>query len=118
MTHAQLSTDVREHLLAALDAGLSRDDAVLFFGVSHRTLARWIRRKRETGSAAASPGRGRRARIGPDQEETVRMVVATQPDATLAELCDLLAEETGIRISPSTMCRRLRSLDITRKKRR
>ena len=46
------SQDLRERLLAAVDRGMPRKEAVSVFGVSPATLKRWLRRRRQTGSVA------------------------------------------------------------------
>ncbi|HEY9877810.1 MAG TPA: hypothetical protein V6D29_05105 [Leptolyngbyaceae cyanobacterium] len=39
-----------------------------------------------------------------------------QSDATLAEYCELLFDETGLWVSQSTMCRTFQRLNLPRKK--
>jgi transcriptional regulator with XRE-family HTH domain len=53
------SAAFRERLVAALDAGPSRRDAVQHFGVSPRSLARWLARHRAEQSLANQPLCGR-----------------------------------------------------------
>jgi transposase len=43
-------------------------------------------------------------------------IIEKQPDATLAEYCELLFDETGLWVSQSTMCRTLQKLNLSRKK--
>ena len=50
------------------------------------------------------------------QLDILKTLVATNNDATLAELCDLLLEETNIRVGVSTMFRMLEKQDLTLKK--
>lgn len=45
------SHDLREKLLAAVDRGMPSKEATEAFGVSPATLKRWLKRRRETGSA-------------------------------------------------------------------
>ncbi len=112
----QHSTDFRESLLAALDAGLPTGEAVALFGVSVSTIRRWRVLKQTTGSAAPRPGRGRRSRLAGTGDDVLRALVDETPVATLPELADRLAAQTGLRASPSTICRRLHRLGMTRKK--
>jgi len=52
------SRAVRIRALEALDLGTPRAEVIRWFGVSTATLTRWRRRRRETGSLAASPRPG------------------------------------------------------------
>ena len=45
-------------------------------------------------------------------------MVEKYPDATLSEYCEYWGEAQGLWISPSTMCRALQKVQLTRKKRR
>lgn len=49
-------------------------------------------------------------------EIEVKALVGDHPDATLAELCELLAIKTGNWVSQSAMCRYLQKLGLNRKK--
>lgn len=117
MTKPPHPLDIRERLLAAIDAGLPLADAVRFFQVSARTIRRWRRRKRLTGSTAPTGRPGRRSSIIAAHQTIIRDLVLADPDLTLAQLCDRLAEATGLRVRVPTMSRQLRLLAITRKKR-
>ena len=78
--------DLRERVVAAVDAGMTQSQAAARFGVSLRTVERYLARRRATGSLAATE-----QRHGP--EPTVRRrLQAWLParldaaaDATLAE---------------------------------
>ena len=50
-------------MLAAVDRGMPRKEAVGVFGVSPATLKRWLRRHRETGSVAPKRRPGMKPRI-------------------------------------------------------
>src|SRR5215217_5072852 len=77
---------------------------------------------RERVLAAYEGGEGRqsavarRDRVG--EREALAGLVAERNDATLAEYADLLAARTGVRRSPSALCRALKALGLVRKKRR
>ena len=58
------SQDLRDKMLAALDRGMPRKEAVGTFGASPATLKRWLRRRRETGSVVPKRRLGMRLRIG------------------------------------------------------
>jgi len=112
----QYSTDLRERLLGAIDAGLPHAEAARFFGVCGGTIRRWRQRQRTMGSMAARPRPGRTPRIGAEQTARLRAQVATHPDATLAAHCVRWEAEQGIAVSVATMSRVIRRLGITVKK--
>ena len=49
-------------------------------------------------------------------KDQLMAIVEKQPDATLAEYCELLADATGLWVSQSTMCRTFQRLNLPRKK--
>ena len=72
----QYPADFRDRLLRALDAGLARAEATRTFGVPDRTIRRWQRQRRETGSVAPQRRVGRRRLIEPAAEGALRVQVA------------------------------------------
>ena len=52
---APYSLDLRERVVAAVAAGMSRRAAAKVFSVSESSAIRWTRRQAETGSPAALP---------------------------------------------------------------
>jgi transposase len=112
----QYPADFRDRLLHALDAGLARAEATRTFGVTDRTIRRWQQRRRETGTVAPTPRRGRRRHIGLQAEAVLREQVRTYPDATLVEHCAHWAAAQGIAVSAATMSRALRRLGLPLKK--
>ena len=112
------SADLRERVLAAYEGGEGRQSAVARrYRVGERTLSGWRRVARGEGRRAPKPGRGGRAPLG-GEREALAGLVAERNDATLAEYADLLATRTGVRRSPSALCRALKALGLVRKKRR
>jgi transposase len=112
----QYPADFRDRLLRALDAGLARAEAARTFGVPDRTIRRWQQRRRETGTVAPRPRRGRRRHIGAEAEAALRAQVRTYPDATLAEHCTHWAATQGVTVSTATMSRALARLGLPLKK--
>lgn len=87
------------------------------FQVSYSFVNRLIKRYETTGSVEPKPhGGGQSPKLKADQWEVVVKLVEEDNDATLQQLCDRLAENTGIRVSVPTMCRILQKLKLTRKK--
>ena len=95
-----------------------RELAVVFH-VSPRSVSQFLKRWRETGSVAPKPMNGGRPRkIDREGEEVIVQLVASNPDATLVELCTLFANITHISVSDTTMCDTLLELGLRRKKKR
>ena len=110
------SADFRERLVAAIDAGLPRGEAAQHFGVSPRSIERWMARHRAGASLADRPRSGRPPRLVPEQCTILRDLVLAHPDATLPDHADRLEATTGVRYSPSHLSRLLHRLDLPLKK--
>jgi transposase len=103
--------DLRERVVAAVDAGLSQSQAAARFGVSLRTVERYLARRRATGSLAATE-----QRHGP--EPTVRRRLQawlparleTAADATLAEHAAAFLAAGGQPVSLASMSRAISTL--------
>lgn len=111
------SQDLRDKMLAALDRGMPRKEAVGAFGVSPATLKRWLRRRRETGSVVPKRRLGMRLRIGAsaDERRALWRQLEEHPEATLEEHRELWEHERGVRVSVATMSRAIRRLGWTYK---
>jgi transposase len=95
---APYSLDLRERVVAAVAAGMSRAQAAAHYQVSHSSAIRWTRRQAETGSPAALPMGGKKPFTLADEEAWIRARIEEKPDITGREL---LAElnQRGIEIS-------------------
>lgn len=113
------SVDLRERVLAALDRGLSRSEAVTTFQVSLASLKRWLAARRDTGDITPQPPKGGPKRaISPTQDEELQAQVASFPDATIAEHTERWNAAHSTSLSPSTVGRAIRCLGLVRKKSR
>lgn len=114
------SLDLRQKILRASDQGLGSQCAIAaFFGVSLSFVEKLLRRRRTTGDVAPRPhAGGRRPSCDEAALAQVRRLVHEQPDATLAELCERLFAQRGLRVSVPTMGRLVLSLKLPRKKSR
>lgn len=112
------SQDLRERVARACDSGeMTQAEVAEAFGVSLSFITKLLRRRRQTGSLAAkSHAHGPAPRIQASQQAHLQKMVQEQPDATLAELCQRLADRTALQVSPPTMCRALDKLGLHRKK--
>ena len=111
------SVDLRERVLAALDAGMTYAQASNTFNVSVSAITDWRRRQRETGSIVPRTSPGRPPVVAPALAAGLSTQVAAHPDATLAEHAVLWEETTGQRVSTSSVSRALLADGLTRKKR-
>jgi transposase len=111
------SLDLRERVVAAVEGGLSRRKAAAVFDLGIRTVIEWVRRFRETGSAAAKPmGGDRRSRLTEERDWILGRIEA-EADLSLEELRDELRER-GVIVGYGTVWRFLAREDITVKKKR
>ena len=101
-----LSSDLRERLIEAVAAGMSRRAAADRFGIAASTAVKWVRRWRGTGSKAPRPQGGdkRSDRIEAHAGEILELIAATR-DITLAEIASHLERRHGERFSPSMIWR-------------
>src|SRR3954468_10537620 len=112
------SSDLRERALAAYQAGGARQSEIAgAYRIGERTLSGWLKTAREEGRRAPRPRRGGTKPVG-GEAAPLATLVAERNDATLAEYADLLADRTGVRRSPSALCRALKALGLVREKRR
>jgi transposase len=111
-----LSMELRERVIAAIDAGLSRRAAAARYGVAPSAAIRWDDARRTTGSFAPKPrGGDMRSRKIEAHAELIHAALAETPDITLAELCRHLFDR-GVAASTSSLWRFFRRRAMTRKK--
>src|SRR5687768_12594530 len=105
------SMDLRERVVAAVDAGLTQSQAAARFGVSLRTVERYLARRRATGSLAATEQRhGREPRVHQALQAWLPDRLDAAADATLAEHVAAFAAAGGQRVSPASMSRAIAGL--------
>jgi transposase len=106
------STDLRSRILEDCDRGVGTREVATKYRVSESWVRRLKQRRRETGEIAP---RRSGTKQGPKwliYAEDLQQLVDEQPDATLRELRDRL----GRNVSPQTLSRALRALQLTFKK--
>ncbi len=105
--------DLRERVVAAVDAGLTQSQAAARFGVSLRTVERYLVRRRATGSLAATEQRhGREPMVRQALQAWLPARLDAAADATLAEHATAFAEQTGAVVSTATMSRTIATLPV------
>jgi transposase len=103
--------DLRERVVAAVDDGMTQDQAATIFGMSVNTVGRYLARRRDTGSLAPAV-----QRHGPKPEKKARLQawlparLQQAADATLAEHAAAFSAEHGVVVSLATMSRAITSL--------
>ena len=103
--------DLRERVVAAVDAGMTQAQAAARFGVSLRTVERYVARRRATGSLAATEQRhGREPRVRRRLQAWLPGRLAAAADATLAEHVAAFVAAGGARVSPASMSRAIAGL--------
>ena len=103
------STDLRERVLAAVEAGESVEAAARRFAVGRSTAYRWVAAARDEGRREAKPMRGGPApRIAGEVEAAMLGLAGGPHHPSLAEIAARLAEATGVRVHLTTLHRALR----------
>jgi transposase len=110
------SLDLRERVLAALEAGQSSPKVAVRFGVSESFVRKLRIRLAEHGHFEWFPPPGRARLLNEKDEERLCLLALEHADSTLAELRELAASKLGLTISLTIVGRRLREMGMTRKK--
>ncbi len=114
---APLSLDLRHRFQLCIEEGLSGREAARRLRISAATGSRLARKVRSGGSLApAKCGRPQGSgKLGAFREFLLELV-AQDPDITLFELRDALAEAEGVRVHHSAITRSLARLGFSYKK--
>ena len=111
-----LSVDLRERVVAAIEAGASRREAAQRFEVSPASAVRWHGAFAQEGRTQAKPmGGNQRSHAIEAQADLMRRIYEAQPEQFLHEPRDLLVER-GLRVGVSSLSRFFKRHGITRKK--
>lgn len=108
------SYDLRQKVIQAIQQdGLKKCEASELFRISRNTIDLWLKRQVETGDFQAKPNQppGNGHKI--TDWDKFRQFVNTHGDKTQAEMAELWEGD----ISARTICRALRKIGCTRKKR-
>ena len=115
---APMSMDLRGRIVRAVEGGSSIREAARRFAVSPSAAIKLMQRVRATGSAAPDRYGGYRRPLLAPYESTLRRLVESKPDITLAEAQAALHERIGLRAGLSTIHGALRRIGLRRKKSR
>ena len=90
------SNDLRERVVAAVEAGASCRSAARRFGVAPSSAIKWLARWRERGDVSPGSSRGRvRSPLHAHRHWLLEQVAGT-PGLTLAEVRERLLQERGL----------------------
>jgi transposase len=106
------SPDLRERILADCDGGLTTRAAATKYRVSESFIRKLKQQRRQTGAIAPRPPGRKRPPDWLAHADRIRAGCRDQPDATLEELRRAL----GLPFSAATLCRALKALRLTLKK--
>jgi transposase len=111
------SMDLRERIVCAVEKGDSSIRKIAQrFSVSKTSVERLIIQKRTQGHVVPRPQGGSMVSAVMQYQDQLMAIVEQHSDATLAEYCERLFDETGLSVSQSTMCRTFQRLSLPRKK--
>jgi len=111
-----ISEDLRSRVLKMYRGGKTAGEVAEHYGVCERSVYRWDKQEKETGSLASGRVRsGRRGKIAIDKRfEEFAKATAHQTLRQMADRWNALAEE---QVSQMAMCRAVKKLGWSRKKR-
>ena len=110
------SQDLRDRVLAAVDAGGPVRAVAPRFGVSVSYIYKALIRRRRSGEVSARGTRGRPPRKLGAHERAVEAFMHARQDATVADLRRHLLEVHGVGVSLGSVWRTVRRLGLTLKK--
>jgi transposase len=112
-----LSVDLRKRVVAAVDGGLSRNQAAKRFGVSIASAVRWCSLQQQKGDVTPLPQGGdhRSSRIEA-KADVILEAIKVQRDITLSEMQALLKKQHKLSFGTTTLWRFFKRHNITLKK--
>lgn len=111
-----LSNDLRERVVAYVEAGHSCHEAASHFDTSVSFAVNLMRRWRETGRVDPKPRGGfRHGKLAPHRD-FILAAVAARHDITMPELAKVLAKTKGVTVDPSSLSKFLIGCGLSFKK--
>lgn len=111
------SLDFRQKVIETYEnESISQRELAKRFRIATSSVTRFLKQYRQTGELAPKSRPGRPRRLNSEQLEVIETLITAQPDITLGELCEALKVQEGVTVSTSTMCRVMKYLNLTRKK--
>jgi putative transposase len=110
------SLDLRERAVAMVDEGANSSEVARALRVSDSWVRKMRLRRERLGHLRPGSPPGKDRALSEAEEMELCGWVSEKPDATLEELAELLAKRLRVRVSISTVSRRLLEYGLTRKK--
>ena len=111
------SVELREKIVAAhVEKNISIRKVANIFSVTKSLVQKLVKQQELDGNL--QPKRRGKPQFShlTNAETELRELVEAHPDATLIELCELFADNTGNWVGRSAMCRALQKLGLNRRK--
>lgn len=111
------SLDIRKRIVTThLIENVSIRQVATRFRVSKSLVQKLVKQQKNEGNVQPKVrGKPQFSHLT-NAEAEVRLLVAEHGDATLIELCELFAQKTGNWVSPTALCRYLKKIGLSRKK--
>lgn len=110
-----LSNDLRERVVAAIEAGESRRSVAVRFGIAVSSAVKWSQRYRSSGSVAPGKMGGHRKRVLEPHRAFIMERINQTPHVSLHRLKEELAAR-GVKVSHDTVWQFLRREGLRFKK--
>lgn len=111
------SLDLRERVVAALEAGLSTDQAATRFSIGKATAGAWGRLKRSQGDVRPAKQGKPKGSVLDAHADFILEALREKPDLTLDEMVERLAAERDVRVVRTAVWKFLDRHGQTHKKR-
>jgi putative transposase len=113
-----LSKELREKIVSAYERGAGTIPEVAdIFGISERSVARYLQIKREVGDLTPLPLPGRPPILTDTNLVIIKKIILSDKDGTLDKYCHEFYNKTGISVTIVTMHNACEKLNFRRKKR-
>lgn len=113
------SIDLRQKIIKVYEQGQTSIRKVAAqFNVSKAFVQKLLKQKQGVGHVRPQKQGGNLKSVLFAYRTQLARMVEEQPDATLVEYCEYWLDKYNQSVSPSMMCRELKQLALTRKKRR
>jgi transposase len=109
------SEDLRKKIVAALERGMSKAEAVRTFSVSLSSVKRYARTVREGDSLTPKKSPGRTRKVDQKAQVLLKEDVKERPAATISQRRRFLEHMTGKDLSDSTVRRLMKRLGFSQK---
>ncbi len=104
-------------MVESIRQGFSKSETARRFGVNRSTVKRYVKRLDEGGSLAPKRRPGKRPKLDQAAMRLLEEDLAARPWATHRQRSEFLVAVSGVNVSEATICRAIKRLGHSRKKR-